>query len=191
MIYIIAVILGGFLRDGYSHMYNTISELTVAGSKPFVVVIVLFAFYNLGLILLGIGPSRMVQSKLVKVTLWMVGLIGLFGGLMLIFPQDPRGVAATTPGIIHIILAGLTSLLTIAGAVLGGFSFYKVEHLNMARISWGLAACILVTGGLTALGVSQGWQNAGLLERITVGIFLAWLVWYTLKVKWIMYYEII
>ncbi len=190
-LYVLAVVIGGILRHGYSHSYNSISELTVAGSKPLVVLFVLFGLYNLGLILLGLGPSRMVRSKRVRTTLWLVGLIGLFGGLMLVFPQDPRHAVATTGGTLHIGLASLVSLLTIAAAILGGFSFHQVEHVNMARISWALALTIVITGGLTALGVGQGWQTVGVWERLTIGAFLGWLVWFTLKVKWIMFHEII
>lgn len=190
-LYVIAVIVGGAMRQGYSHSYNAISELFVSGSKPIIAVYVLLILSNIGYILLGVGPSRAVRSKRVKVTLWLVGIMGVLGILILFIPQDPRGTTSTTAGIIHIVLAGLLSLLTIASTVLGGFAFQQVEHKNMARISWGLAVFILLTGGLTAFAIGQEWQTVGLWERLTIGAFLAWLVWFTLKVKWIMYHEII
>jgi len=40
----------------------------------------------------------------------MIALIGFLGILLLLFPQDPRNVAFTLAGTIHIALAGITSL---------------------------------------------------------------------------------
>lgn len=184
--YVLAVVIGGFLRHGYSHYYNSISELAVAGSKPIVIVVVLFFIYNISLILIGVGPAKAVHNSLAKTTLRLVGLIGLLGAMMYFFPQDPRGTEMTTAGTIHFILAGLLSLLTIAVAVLAGFVFRKVDRNKLARISWILAAGIAFTGGLTATGVAQGWQPVGLLERLTIGTFLAWLAWFTLNLKSVM-----
>ncbi|MFA6553817.1 MAG: DUF998 domain-containing protein [Patescibacteria group bacterium] len=191
ILYIVAVVVGGFLRPGYSHYHNTINELTVAGSEPLVIIIVLFFLYNIGLILIGIGPGKAVHTKLVKTTLRIVGLMGLFGGLMYFFPQDPRNAEATTAGTIHIVMAGVLSLLTITAAVIAGFGLRLAQQKKLASVSWGLATGILITGGLTALAVAQGWQYVGLWERFTIGMFLAWLVWFTLNVKRILYHEFI
>jgi hypothetical protein len=177
------VIVGGFLRPGYSHYYNSISELTVAGSKHLLVLTILFFIYNISLILIGIAPAKAVNTKLPKSTLRLIGLMGLLGVLMYFFPQDPRGAAVTTAGTMHIILAGLLSLLTIVVTILAGFVLRDVERKKLAVVSWILAAIIIITGGITAISVTGSWRSTGLWERLTIGTFLVWLPWFAIYLK--------
>jgi hypothetical membrane protein len=52
--YVLAVIVGGFFIEGYSHMYNSISELTAANVPRVPITYTLFALYNFSLIVFGI-----------------------------------------------------------------------------------------------------------------------------------------
>jgi hypothetical protein len=62
---------------------------------------------------------------------------------------------------------------------------------KLATFSWSLGLIILITGGLATLAVAQEWQSVGLWERLAIGTFFVWLAWFSLKLKWIVYYEII
>lgn len=181
--YLAAVIIGGAMTPGYSHYYNSVSELTVAGQKLIPGVVILFVIYNVALILIGIQPAKVVNSILPKTALRLIGMIGLLGILTLIFRQDPRGSAATLAGTLHIIMAGLLSLATIAAAVLGGFVFRQVKKPNLATASWIFTGIIFVTGIITAVSLGGRWASLGLWERLTIGSFLAWLPWFALSLK--------
>ena len=56
----------------------------------------------------------------------MVGLVGatslvltgVFGFMTLFFPEDPIGAQMTTVGVVHIVLAGLSSVASMASMLL-------------------------------------------------------------------------
>lgn len=51
MVYILAVVIGGFMLPGYNHIYNTISELTASNAPRIPLIQVLFTLH---IILAGI-----------------------------------------------------------------------------------------------------------------------------------------
>lgn len=89
---------------------------------------ILFTIYNVSLILFSYGifqDPELAKGKTLKAVAVMIALIGILGLLFIFFSQDPRGAPATLAGTIHLILAGITSLLTILAVFLAGFSFRK------------------------------------------------------------------
>ncbi len=55
LIYILAVIVGGAIRNDYSALYNAISELTMANAPNKLLLDVLFGIYNISLLIFGLG----------------------------------------------------------------------------------------------------------------------------------------
>ncbi len=182
VLYLAAVVLGGVLRAGYSHLAEPISELVAAGAPDRPLLSALFIAYNalsvafaVGLLLNDTGgPGTWAYRTAGSIALAAVGVLGLM--LEFFFPQDPGGIPVTFAGTMHIALAGIVSLATL-GAILftglalrhdTGFEYY----LTYSRIS---AVILFISGGLTALAVANHHPLLGLSERITIGSYVQWL----------------
>ena len=94
-VYILAVFIGGALRNDYSQITNTISELTLANAPNKLLLDILFSFYNISLLIFGIGSyldSNIDDSKKYKIASIFLALIGLLGLSMYFFPREFREV---------------------------------------------------------------------------------------------------
>ena len=132
LVYILAVIIGGAIRNDYSALYNAISELTMANAPNKLLLDVLFGIYNIFLLIFGLGAyfDTSINNKKFKVSALMLVIIGFLGLSVLIFTQDPRGAPATLHGTLHILLSGITAALTIISIFLAGVSFRKYSNLK-------------------------------------------------------------
>ncbi len=189
VMYVIAVIMGGILRPGYSHISRFVSELIEAGAPNKSLLNPLFTLYNLLTIVFGIGLYTRVRAMSkdkgkVSGSLGALVLVaeGLFGFLTVFFPQDPRGAPVTSKGIIHIVLAGLSPLTTILSMVLMGFWFRTIPRFRGYSIYSIVSAIIVfISGGVAAYTGATLSPILGLMERITIGGFLQWLFVIALK----------
>jgi len=177
--YVLAVIVGGMITPGYDHIYNTISELSIPGQPDRWIINSLFTLYNLSLFLFAFGCFQFIhlrQQKTVRLIFMLVMILAVLGIAFIIFPLDVRCVETTTTGTVHIILAALTSPITIICTVLMGIILIENKEFH----GWGiifviLSALIFISGGATAYGVAANLVYGGLLERITIGVFLLWI----------------
>ena len=183
VLYIAAVVLGGALHPGYDHVSRFVSELLEAGAPNKGLLNPLFSLYNLmclwfGLALFAVsrGAASPLRSAGMAGALVLV-LEGVLGLVTLVFPQDPVGAPVTVTGTLHIVLAGLSSLATMAGMLLVGL---WLRALPAARRlgTWSIASLLFVflSGGAAAAAAAFGSHVPGLLERLTIGGFLQWLV---------------
>lgn len=176
--YVGAVVTGGALLPGYSHAYNTISELTASNAPDLPLVQLLFTLYNVGLFAFAWGfyrdprgtPKLRSSSRMLMAT----ALLGLATG---IFPQDSRDVAMTFSGKMHIALAGAMSPLTMLAMICAWLGL-RTEAVTRKLGVYSLASFVItfVTGGLTAWGVATNSPYGGLLQRLTIGAFLQWVL---------------
>lgn len=180
IIYILAVIVGGAIRSDYSFLYNTISELTITDAPNVVLISILFGIYNFSILIFGTGAfldEKIDHSRKYKTATLMLAIIGLLGLLLLFFPQYPRNAAITFQGTIHIILAGITSLLTLISVLLMGLNFRKYEETkNFSFFSFIFFIIILISGGVAAVSVGSNSPFGGLFERITIFAFMIWII---------------
>lgn len=176
--YVLAVIIGGATTPGYSHVYNTISELISAGRHPSIIVMLLFAAYNLGLLAFGAWAAldqSSGYSKKFRAAMAILALIGLIGAAILFFPQDERGTATTFAGTMHIALSGVSSVLTMIAVLLVGIDFLgKKERKLFSYYSFASLVLIVVSGGLAAVNVANNTPYGGLFERLVIGFFILW-----------------
>ncbi len=179
LVYVFAVILGGFIMPEYTHIYNTISELTGAGFPDFLILDILFIFYNLLLMAFALGGLLFFQSgnpRLARTLFTLLLAAGLIGLLLSFFPQDMRGSAPTFAGKTHIILAAIISPATVASALIAGFAFRSDPvYQRLSGFSFVMALVILATGGATAVSIASDSPIGGVFERLTIGAFLLWL----------------
>lgn len=180
IIYILAVIIGGMIRNDYNFLYNTISELTLANAPNLILMSAFFGIYNFSLVIFGIGAlmdNEIAESKKYKAATLMLAIIGVMGLLLLFFPQDPRNAAVTFKGTMHIAIAGISSLLTLISVLLIGLNFRKVKKMKSFSIySFISFIVILISGGAAAISVSSNSAFGGLFERITIFAFMLWLI---------------
>ncbi len=181
ILYILAVIIGGFLVPNYNHIYNAISELSEYGQSKVLIVEILFAIYNILIIVysaLAIYYKKNKDSKLLLTVYIILGLIGLSGLLMGVFPQEARGKELTIIGIMHFILAGIAALSTMLCVILTS-SYYKrkKQYPKYAIYSFITFIIIFISGLSNVILMNNNIDNYfGLVERITIGSFIIWLI---------------
>jgi hypothetical membrane protein len=191
--YILTVFVGGVVTPGYSHVSQYVSELIQTGAPNKAILDPLFTLYNILVILFGIGLFQYVRGvqkherKLVG-TLGAITLAieGLAGFLTLFFPQDPIGSQVTTTGTMHIILASVSSLTTMLSMLLLGMWFKTTPALRgISLYSFVFLAVVFVSGGFAARTIANPSPFNGLIERVTIGGFLLWL----LVIGWRLYFS--
>jgi hypothetical membrane protein len=182
--YIVAVVVGGLLRPGYSYISQYVSELIEAGAPNKAILDPLFAIYNILTIAFGVGLFLYIRnvSENRRRTVGTAGALvlvleGLVGFLTVFFPQDPIGSPLTATGSMHIVLASLSSLTTMLAMLLVGLWFRVIPALRnyglYSFISWGV---VFISGGVTASTIAHPGPVNGLIERITIFGFIQWLL---------------
>lgn len=182
--YTAAVVAGGVLTPGYSHVRDPISSLTQTGAPRIPVVAALFTAYNWLLLIfasglwwdMGRGGRRLAVSGALALI-----AVGLSGVLMYWFTQDPIGTPATVRGIGHFVLAGVEALGTIIGVLLCGLGFRSVPGLSGLRTySIVSAAIIFVSGGVGTATLTFN-PYFGIFERVTIFTFMIWVFLLSLR----------
>lgn len=182
VIYMGTVILGGWIRPGYSHISMAISELVADGAPNRALLSTSFLVYNALLSVFGVGLFLRINSQSRGRVYGMIGslallLVGLSGVLMeLAFPQEPGGTATTFTGIMHFVMAGLAALGTMVAILMLAFWFKNIPALK-GYVVYSLisVAVIFLSGGLGAAAMANHSPLFGLIERITIFTFTLWL----------------
>lgn len=176
-LYVGATVLGGLLDPAYSHVGNAISELTGSQAPDRLLLAPIYVAYNLVLFGFGLALFRASAHRTrFAIGVAVLGLGGLSGiGQVTVFPQDSLGAVATTAGAVHIVLAASSSILSLATVILYGVAFRREPAFRrLSRYSFATAA-LLVLSAPVAVG-TIGTNLIGLFERITIGIYLLWVV---------------
>jgi hypothetical protein len=182
-VYCVAVIVGGIIRPGYSHVSQFVSELIATGAPNKSLLDPVFALYNILTAVFAWTVFSVVRTKKgnTKRTIGVLGALtllaeGVFGLATLFFPQDRVGTPLTTRGTMHIMLAGLSSLTTMVAILLMGMWFRAETQLKPYGIySFLSVAFVFIFGGMAAaMGANQS-PISGLMERLTIGGFLQWM----------------
>jgi hypothetical protein len=174
-VYVSATILGGRLHPGYSHIRDSISELTASHAVDRVLLAALFVAYNALLAVFAWGCWRAAPRLRTLRNAFGLIVVTAASGIAQVttFPQDSSGTPATTAGAAHIALAGLSAFGCVVTAVMYGVAF---RRLRLRRSSW--VPCFAVAGFLLLVGplaaVNVGGPLMGLYERLTIGAYLAW-----------------
>lgn len=185
LFYIVPTIVGGLLRPGYNHLTNSVSDLLVSGAPNKIYLVGPFTFYPIFLSIFGFGLFSVLKSKPSPFNS-LTGLIGfiLIGAAvgvlgiltMTIFPQDAHGAAMTTPGLLHLILVGIQAISAMAAILLIGLWYRSNGFTGYCIYSIISLALLLITGIISMIGITKGFQFIGLLERLNVGVILQWFV---------------
>ena len=86
IIYILAVIIGGAIRNDYSQLYNTVSELSMTGAPNLFLMDIMFGIYNVSLLIFGIGAfldTKVDTSKKYRAAMLMLFINGITGIILI------------------------------------------------------------------------------------------------------------
>lgn len=180
LLYVLHVVLGGWLWEGYSHLQQPISDLTAQGAPDralLTAITVLYGVFSIVfavsvyLLLKRFAPKLARIGALVFLALHMVSIT--YG----LFPQDAGGAAMTFQGIMHLAITALIVPLTILAPLLIGFGLRKVPAFrNYGNYSVITGVFILLAGGTTAIFFAKGWPYFGLVERLNIGALQLWML---------------
>jgi len=186
--YVAAVVIGGIITPGYSHLAHDISGLIAADAPKKAVLDPLFITYNILLGGFGVGLLTAFRErggavgKAGAVILIVIGILGLI--LTIFFPRDAIGAEQTFAGRMHIIFAGLMSLGTMAAIPLVGLHLRNAMRLRgHARYSFITLAVVIISGIWAVQAAATGSELLGLAERITIGAFILWIFIIALKIR--------
>ena len=188
LVYIFMTILGGEMREGYSHVYHAVSELLEAGApnKPLMDTLLLLS--NILSILFGFGVLLLVRESHYKRRFGIIGaslliFTGVLGFIItLFFPMDPRNIAITFTGLMHLVLVGVLSILGIVTPVFFAVWFKKQPDFSRySTYSFITVIIILVTGGFAVFSALTESPIMGLAERVTIAANFQWTIVVALK----------
>lgn len=181
VVYILMTIIGGAMRPDYSHIYHAVSELLEAGAPNKHLMDVFLTTSNLLGLLFSIGVLLLVKERHQKhqrgvfaaYCLIIVSILGLLTAVF--FPMDPRHATLTFPGLMHLIIVGIMSILSIVTPLLlGSWLKKQTDFSRLGTYSYISAILILVTGSLAAASAVVESTFMGLAERLTIIAYFQW-----------------
>jgi hypothetical protein len=177
LVYVAANVFAGLAWQGYSFAAQTISELSAIGAPSRSVWIPFGFAYDALLIAFGAGVWRCAAGRrrlrAVAGMLFAIPVIGLFWP-----PMHLRGSVMTLTDTLHVVWAGITSVLILFAIAFGAATSLgrRFRIYSIATI-----AGMLVLGGLSFLEAPRLAANLptpwlGIIERLNLAAYLAWVV---------------
>ncbi len=185
LLYLLHVVLGGFLWTGYNHLMQPISDLTAAGAPNKDLLGVITLLYGICSIIFCTGafaylkhfaPGIAKAGILVFLAMHIVSLLYGF------FPEDLAGSAVTFTGTMHIVITALIVPLTILAPFFVGFGLRKIEGFEaIGKYSILTGIVILIAGSASAIFFANTLPYFGLVERINIGALQLWMFILSMK----------
>ncbi len=179
LFYLLHIIIGGLLWNGYSHLHQPISDLTASGAPNLLLIKSLTITYSIFAIIFSISFTVLESKKHRKLVIWggifliLLHLISLSYGL---FPEDMPDQPLTFTGRMHIIVTALIVPFTIMAPFFIGFGLRK-EKLwhSFAHYSILTGILICIFGTATGMFYAKGLPYFGLVERLNIGVLQLWM----------------
>lgn len=178
--YLLGDLVGGFITPNYSFIKNAVSELIQSGAENRAFLSSFLFLHALMILLFSIGllaQYPFTQSKMIfigGILLLVVGTSHLLSSS--IFPMDPVGAEATFPGVMHLILVGITVIAIFILMPLLGFGLYRLYAWRYFLVFTIVCLVIIVVSGISSpIVIGKGIEVMGLTERLTGYTFYLWL----------------
>ncbi len=185
LFYVLHVILGGFLWQGYSHLHQPISDLTATGAPHRALMLVITTLYGILAVTFAFSFTVLESRKHRKLVFWggiffiILHIISLLYGL---FPEDLPGQAMTFQGSMHILITALIVPCTILTPFFIGFGLLKDPGWKTFGYFSVITGCLIcVFGTLTGVFYANGHPYFGLVERLNIGTLELWTFCFSLK----------
>lgn len=179
VVYAAHVVLGGILWNGYSHLTQTISELTADGAPNAELLRVFTTVYGILALVFSVClvfTLRKFHAKRVAVVGAVLLLVMEFASLVGygLFPlrggteMDPENMG-------HLIVTGIVVVCTISSVLLVGIGLVKTPAFKALGVfSIVCAAIIVVSGGMTPVAIATELPVGGLIERLNIFTLQTW-----------------
>jgi hypothetical protein len=176
LVYVAADVTAGLSWSGYSFAAQTISELSAIGAPSRRIWLAFGYPYDLFLIAFGIGVWRSAgRRRRLRISGALLIAIGAVGSVWP--PMHVRGSVSSLTDTLHIVWAAIISLLILLAIGFGAGAF----GTRFRRYSLATLAVLLVAGMSTfrygpRLAANQPTPGIGVLERINLAVYLAWVI---------------
>jgi hypothetical protein len=178
VIYLLHILLGGYLWKTYSHLQQPISDLTATGAPNRFLLLLFTNIYGVLALIFAVSFTVFERKEHHKLVFW--------GGISFIilhivsisysfFPQDLPGAETTFAGTMHLAVTILIVPFTILTPLLIGFGLRKEKAWKtLGNFSLICGILIIIFGGLTGFIFAKGLPYFGLVERINIGTLQIW-----------------
>lgn len=184
-LYVLHVVLGGFLWKGYDHLMQPISDLTASGAPDkdmLGVITLLYGLLSIAAVISAFFYTRGHVPKIASAGLLVFLVMHLVSISYNWFPQDLPGAEPTFVGTMHLVVTFLIIPLTILAPILIGVGFRKVDGLRRFGLySIITGVVIFIAGGAAAMFFAQKLPYFGLVERVNIGTLQLWTFLLSLK----------
>lgn len=175
---------GAAITDGYNQMTDAVSALSQRGAPHGALINGLFVIAALLQVVLGLAVVLRFRGRNLAMTRAgaLIMAYAATGALIAaFFPMDPIGGEVTLPGVLHLVLVGLSALALIAAMVLAR---HNPDARWFAPLTWACLAGMVSGVGVSALAGLLGWPVLGVGERLTQDAYLIWLFILALVTFW-------
>lgn len=178
VIYLLHILIGGYLWKTYSHLQQPISDLTATGAPNRFLLLLFTNIYGVLALIFAVSLTIFERKEHHKLV--------FFGGISFIilhivsisysfFPQDLPGAESTFAGTMHLAVTVLIVPFTILTPLLIGFGLRKDKAWKtLGNFSLICGILIIIFGGLTGFFFAKGLPYFGLVERINIGTLQIW-----------------
>ena len=180
IMYLVGDLVGGFITPNYSYVKNAVSELIQSGAEHRTFLSSFLFLHALMIVLFSIGILSEHPYELSK-SIFIGGILLLAVGTShalssSIFPQDPVGAESTFPGVMHLILVGITVVAIVVLMPLLGVGFDRLYGWRHFAIFTVLCLAVIIVSGVSSpVVIRKGIELMGLTERITGYTFYVWM----------------
>jgi hypothetical membrane protein len=178
LIYVLHILIGGYLWKTYSHLQQPISDLTATRAPNRFLMLLFTNIYGVLALIFAVSFTVFERKEHHKLVFW--------GGISFIilhivsisysfFPQDLPGAETTFAGTMHLAVTILIVPFTILTPLLIGFGLRKEKAWKtLGNFSLICGILIIIFGGLTGFFFAKGLPYFGLVERINIGTLQIW-----------------
>jgi hypothetical protein len=178
VIYLLHILIGGYLWKTYSHLQQPISDLTATGAPNRFLLLLLTNIYGLLALIFAVSFTifeRKERHKLVFLGGISFIILHIVSISYSFFPQDLPGAESTFAGTMHLVVTVLIVPFTILTPLLIGFGLKKEKAWRtLSNFSLICGILIIIFGGLTGFFFAKGLPYFGLVERINIGTLQIW-----------------
>lgn len=178
VMYLLHVVIGGYLWETYSHLQQPISDLTATGAPDRALMLLFTNTYGLLALMFAVAFTLLVRKERHKLV--------FLGGISLVilhlvsisysfFPQDLPGAELSFAGMMHLVVTGLIVPFTIVSPLLIGLGLKKEKAWKgFGRFSIICGVLIILFGGLSGYFFANKLPYFGLVERLNIGTLQLW-----------------
>lgn len=179
------IVLGlGFLRPGYSHISDVVSDLAAVNAPYAVVQQVNLVVLGVSILAVAIGLDRYFRDGGRP---WVgIVLLGIFGLGVIgagIFQTNPANRASTTQ-LLHSVFSIVAFVSGLLGTPLASVRLAKNDHwpaYTSRVVVLGITG--VVFGGFALFLLSNGTSWTGVAQRLFFGILTAWVVYHAYQLQ--------